>query len=880
MPFDPVTATALTPHRTSSLTLDFPEPVLEEPYFAMRRLGGQLKPVATSNALLLQSNTWILKPLNADLWYTRETTAGQSAVMRLSDFNAAGVVKEAPFFRQLNELAGLSYDTGVTSSGDYFLTKRVGAGDSWASAIASAEPSPTLSSSNQPMDRLIAGPTTGTHDAMTGYVLKLLAPGPLHGMGDNFATFYFGGVLLGSSTFGHTGYGRFALALSGDGLAALFEWIDGAWAQVAGFRYVAASNVGYGGFIMTILPHMRHIQFNTQTSTPIQVVSKMGDPQGAFVSATRGETMGIYTHEVTNRPDGMGAHSAFERLVTGPGSVALDIRRDLRPMWQISRLVYPASGTITDSAFMIPGVGTGKIVRFFPLSWDYYSSPTAQVTDTTFTAKEARTGTALTAATESGSFNGTSYTYDGFTPPGGQNLIQAIITLSTSESAPRYHTPSFQGYEIYRDGVVTNPNLTTAITGITPREYSITGPGLNPEDETASALISDATNSLPILQTRGMMSARIDTTYDALDVTKKSVLFEGYVGRADSRLRGKYGATYPSANWHDVDVSMMGKWARMRDTFFMDVQSFADDRTCPRGPDPGATSLQPWRITDIIRFCIRHAGWGDDQIDVFDDPLRLFPMKNEQSGQYYLPAPGTTYGDYILELARTLNAFFVWDANAGSAGMWRLLRPPDGTETPLWNFVTTPSGPGTLPNLSASYTAGFGANTSPILGVGPLQTYIVPPEATQVTVFGGPRGDSKDSSDRFQQVAVNRQAYNAPGFSLADPTSLDYTGRCIPLVYTDMTLRSQGATDFICRRLFELACRGRKLAQWTSELCLVSPTDSVYSTHTKRPLRTGDTITLNGARWIVHSCNPQVKRDAIMLQHVEAELFRDGVTYG
>jgi hypothetical protein len=886
---DSVLGTATTPNRTATVTLDYQEPVKTALDFAVPRMGGKIRPLAKSGTVRLSSGAWTLKPLNQPLYYGN-TTDGQTATLRLSDWNfTAGYVAEAPYARQLAELTGVTYAPGIAASGNYFQRKTVSAGLTWSANYAGAIAGLGLTSADVQTERLVE--SKAIHDPMTGYLVQLQGPsGSLRpDSPQQHFTFYFGGPVTAS------GYGQFALWVASDGEAVLYEYYNTTWNEVSRWRLFPA-NSHPNHLILLIQPHgNRYIQFSTFHSV-IAGQNIMAAASAAAINAIESslhEERAVHLHEITNRDLG---YSATSNLITGSGRIAFDFPITARTAFQVQRLIYPASGTLTDSVFQIPGGFSGptstpadpnaKILRINGFWWDYVNGG-QRITNVTFQPQDASqaTPTNLTAGSESFTYNGVAQSYTGWQIPGGQNLIQTVITLSTTESAPRFHTPSFLGYQAVRSSTVaTKGGSGTTVARV--RGFSAVGPGMHPEDESASIQITDETDSLSsLLLTRGKMPVKVETTYD--DSGKTSILYEGYVGRAQATLRGKAGRVYPSPNWHDYLVTCLPKADRLRDTFFTSLKVFWADTTSPTGGDPNATSYQAWKVTDVIHQCLLDAGWTESQLDIPDNPLRLFPLGGANGAHYYAPAVGTNYADYAQRIARDyLNQYLLWDANAGTNGKWRLMTPPQNSSSPVWNFVTTPAPPGRLSNRSESY----GTKTSPILNVEegtPFQSHIIPAEANLVIVLGGPKGQGKDSGVRFQQFAPNRASWDAPGWSQADPSSLDYLGRCVPYIYADMTLRSQAAVNFVTRRIFEIACRGRKFVEFTAPLVLIDVStekdwqgNSVYSTHTHRPLRFGDLVTVDGTPFIVHGCNPNFTKSHHQLAHYECELWRAGLTFG
>jgi hypothetical protein len=877
-------ATAVTPDRVTSVTWGIAETWITEAPFEYRRKLSDLNPSAKTNAIQLASGVWILKPVNDDFGVQHETTTGQSYVMRLSEFDAAGQLAEFPYQRVYSDLPGVVADAGVAASGDYYIRRQVTAGAvfDFGSSISVTTPQPSYSTTNYRMRRILHGPKTGHHDADTGYMLKLVVLGAELQNPDNLVTFYFGGHVDAA------GHGQFALMLSGNGRATLMENIgtgggSASWAQVGEWRYCSPSQVSLAAVAMRIIPHFpKFIEFSTLTyEAPHSAVSLLTSTADLVIRAARGEKAQTYTHKIANRGDNAfsGAGNGQLRSITGAGTVAFDVREDLGCYLQLARLVYPASGTITDRPFTLPpDVGNSHVLRLNCEGYNYQpgGAGATPVTGMAIVPTNEETDVTLTPDTESWTFRGTAYTLTGWDPPGGMNRIYPVLTLTNTEGGTKYHTPCLTGWTALRNAhtaAVDNGQVTAGRV----RELTVSGPDTDPEQETAHLMVTDEKAELTVLATRALIPTRIETTWDPADQTKKVVLFEGYSGRAEADLRGRNGATYPSPNWRDYQVPLIGKWDRLTSEFFWLRTDYSDAHRSPSGQPAGVAGQVSWLITDIIQLLLVQHGFAESQVDVPADTMRIFGPDGSLEHSYVVK-PGTRVQEYLEQLARDyLNAFLIWDANAGALGMWRLVRPPTGTETAVWNFTSTPAGGTKLQHLSRSYAA----STSPILGPWPYTTYIVPPEGNHLTVWGGYK-DLPDGKGQCQlnRTLINRKSFNAPGFAVADPTSMDYLGRLKEILYVDPTLVSQQAVDFIARRVYEFACRGRKYARFTAEYVLFAPAEpSIYTTRTKRPLRIGDVVMVDGARATIRSVQLGIRKDSVQLGHYEVEFFRTGGTF-
>jgi hypothetical protein len=868
---------ALTEGRRTTVTWGLTEEVLAEPSFVMRRAGRQMSPTALSTVERLASGVWILSPV-AGRSEIHELSAAQASTLRLADVNAASTFTEVPTNRALTELTGIGAAAGVATSGDYFFTKRVAAGASWNATVPGGPSAPTLPSTNYPMDRVLV--SKAWHAAQTSYQFTLLAPGTAVASPDWLATFYFGGPLIGDSTAAHTGYGQFALSLAGTGRARLNEWIDGAWALVNEWRFQQIGQGAVSAIALRIIPHFpRFIEFRTITTAfDDGLLNELAAIGKLAIKGARQDPSGVtaFVHETANRgPLAAGASAGGLLPITGIGPVALDVRRDLALRAQIHRIQYPASGTITDGAFTLPvGVAGDRVAKLTLLGYDYYLDDVTAATQFTAVMQTAAGGS-LTTASETYTLGGATHTFTGYVPPGGTNACRVQFTLTNLEpSGARWHSPALTAYEVERRPVIQS-YAQGAFTGGILREFSISSAGYQPDHETASLTIDDPSNQLAALRTRGKIGCRLEVSYpaDAYGPAGSAILFEGYGSRITAKRRGKAGREYPSPNWHEFDAELVGKWDRLQGQFFMTRRYFNDEATSPSGRTSRLGGPpQPWKVTDAIRVVLQDNGVSDSRMSIFDDDIRLWARSNQDAEGTLVVPPGTSVTEYLTRIARDyLNAALIWDPNAGAAGMWRLVQPPDGTEPIRWNFVYQTASGNKLPHLSASY----GASTSPIFE---LEERPVPPEGNVLTFSGGNR---PGTATRVQWQLVNPASWNAPAHpASANINDLDHLGFIEPIEYVDVSVTDPAAALFFARRLYNLACRGELWAEWTAELVLIAPSDDpLLTVRKRRMLRTGDAVTIDGARYIIESVNPSVRKSHMMMAHYSARLFRPFLTF-
>jgi hypothetical protein len=909
MPFD---AGATTPSRQSSVTFDYSEQVLTEPAFLLTRLGKEILPASFSKMIRLESGCWVLNPLN-DLNDVAEKSEAQSFIMRRSLFRYADCVAEEPRSRVLSELTGIGAGANVATSGDWFQTKRVQADVTWNNDLPNSERFPwhDLPNPSYPMDTLMQGPISGgNHPSNQGYLLRLILTGAHHQTADYLFGFSFGGELVGDARQGggHTGFGKFSLMLSGRGEWVLHERYDGAWKEVMRWTALPSGDLTNSAIWLRILPHWpKYIEFKSFTGPAgASLVAGTGRDGIAGIMAEflagslSTSELGPPTQELASgaavydcsglRGEGAWAPGKGLRPITGQGGVAIAVRRDLRPYWQVSRLAYPSYndtpsrvGTLTDRAFVIPyGVAAAHTVRVRPVFYLAHREDGTALVDASVTLQHAD-GSALTPNSESYQLNGQTFVDNGWDTPGGQNKLRAVITMRNLEpTGQSWDTPVLESYSIVRNAHVQtiSPGAKT-VAQARIEGYELMGHGFDPQERSGTVVIEDLTNELPTVRTR-LSPVRIETTYNPAFPTRKCVLFEGYTGRVTSTLKGRNGKTFPSPEHRRMVCEMVGKWWRLSGKFWYQAFDFSNSVT---HPDPNAkpAAREAWKVTDIISYLLTLEGFSADQLDIPSYGVRLFVPKNGSARELVTPQPGQDMAEYLKNLARDyLGAWLVFDENAGTKGMWRLRLPPTDTSTPLWNFTTTPV---TTRGKLAHTHGAYAAKTSPMLkvqGIHSYQHFPTPPEANVVTVTS--IRESGDGGPRkiLQRSLVNFSSFDAPTHSVADANSPDWMPFIKAIEYVDHGLDSQEAVDFVARRIFNMACRGRVYHSFRAELVLIDAAalePTIYTDKLVRPLMAGDLVTMNGTPCIVHSVNPMWHKDWHQVAHYELEEWRYDLVY-
>lgn len=879
-----IRAGASTPYRQTRVTFDTADRTLQEPFNLTHRAGRQMRPLQTLDCILLKCGVWILNPLQGLSW-AHESTAAQAYTIRLADLSASSVLVEVPHFRNPTELSGLISGGDVPTTGDYFLSKRVPAGAAWSNVISGAGilPAELGGDISHPLQNVAK--SIATHDAMTGYLLKIAASGPVLGTPDFAAAFQFGGDLYGVGTMPHSGFGKFLLGIAGDGQMLLYEWIDEEWEEVGKWRGFDGPKALQEGLIIRIVPAWP--SFLEISPTPAReplprLVDQLANIAEIAGLAARGDfANNTFVYETANRgPQAVANGPGYLAPISGPGQCSLWLRQDLRALVQLNRLGYADEGLIEDRGLTLRGaVGTDHIIRVNLKGYNFIDDE-AEGAQTQMEADLTEAdGSPLTPDTETFTYAGEETEFTGWVvpDPGGENAVRATITLRTlQDEGARFHTPFLTGYSVVRNAHIDtiSPGEKTGgtITGI-----SIMGDAYEPDQVSASIALRDLKDEVSFLRARGRATVRIETPFDEA-AEDLACLFEGYVARVTSTLEGKLGMVYPAEDWHDLDIQCVGKWDKLSDRFFADLISFTDDSDSPSGSS--GNQVRPWKVVDICRFVLGICGVPEDQILIDDIDIRIFAPVGREAQGTLLVMPGMSVTEFLQAIVRDyLGGWILFDFSALEFGAWRILLPPDGTETPVWNFVNTaPASPPKLAHMDASY----GVRTSRILG--PMRAHVIRSEGNILHVVGGP---NPLTGEAVRRTVVNPFAFDGPTHSIADDTDLDWWGEAREVYYVDPTITNQETADFVARRVYSTALRGRRFIEFEATAVLLdveNPASPAYEegvyTHRKRRLaRAGDLVTLDGTTYIVHQCNPTWENDMFARAFWEVELFREGVTF-
>lgn len=828
----------VTPNRHSRLLLDTPVPALDRPSWSVRRYAAQMhrartEAATTARVSLQPGDAWTLAPVNGNSsgFLTSEWSED---VVPDSDVELGANWSSIDSYVSPASLTGMGAGVNLIGSGSPVFTKRVPAGGDWNSSLladVAALPQPTLASAVVPMDRVLVGKVT--YPANCGWLLKftLAETGNLP---DTLATFYFGGNNV-TKPANRTG-GQFCLTLLGSGAAELREYNGSEWLTRHTFPWrlqAAGGNVSH--HFIVIWPYSRDTIAFRLVDMDAYLGGAGGFTVGSLIASLVGHLAGNRLRDASfyrNRASLTGY--AGVSAITGPGTIRLDVRRDLRAFFQVTRLRPPTNGTLTDLPFRIPfpvPAGTGLAV----------TARTFRPTDTNVTVQlyDAENDTAL-VNTGNNTFNSLA----------GVQAYYARFTLTADDD--REQTPVLYAYEVDVAGS-TQDRAPTSSYGGNIRSVSVTGADLTPEQDTASVVIEDPTNALTVLRTRGRIPASIGVYADNGSLT--SILFQGEVARATALKRGITGNVYPSANWRQYDISLVGVWARLAEFLNLDLQYFHEDPNAPVQPDGSAT---PYKITDIIRILLNKAGFPNNTLDIPDLNIRLWPTDQASSGDLILQ-PTVSVAEMVVRLAQDyLGMVLLWDPNAGTRGMWRLLYQPVAPYNVLGAFLGKPAVSGRLAVHPNSYATGY----APVIGES-YRSFIRAPEANFVMVVGL----EPIIPSQLQATMYNPLSFDFTG-ATADASSPDYLGRFVPVIHVDPLLTTPEAAAWVCRRIYDRVAHAEKWVEWHAPLMLVTDGTDAYQAR-PRPLRVYDIVTVYGETVLVRSVNADYTSDGVQVANYE-----------
>lgn len=768
-----------------------------------------------------------------------------------------------------NPGTGIAYTGGDAQSLPLYQ-RFVSASGSWADDLSTdraAFPGPVVASFS-PMYRVLK--TVDPHLPSTALHLTFACPGSLFSTLGPMVSIYFSGV-PGDSTSTNPGLGYYCLVLDGQGWAVLHEKLtDKTWVKRDEFLYA---------------PNMKAGELTTLTIASDAYQNKDGDWVGkGIVFGTRsvgslGESFIQQLLEyLVSRQHYRTYKIPAPGLLTTPEKVRIDARQDARLAFSVAEARYPALGTFTDGRLQIPFPPT--TAKKLSLLW-YGNRPTsttvtAEITWHDFAIPVTSSGTVTTDDAR-----GQIIEFDIPSPDlnadGNMVYPQTFsikFTLATSDPAV---SPTIYNYMVSRDAVVDTSvvSSTTVADGTRVKklptffpegQISIQSPTEDPSVESATVTIADMKGAH--LWTRWRTGTPLTILMqDSLGATY-SRLFRGIIGQAQPEIIGKDGLTYPNQDGHLTTYNVQGEWAKIQRRMAPDRMSLYDDT---------GTERLPMKATDAIYFLLETCGYTSGQIDVPDLPIRMFGTSGDNDSALVIE-PSTLFGDMIKQIAEDyLGARVIWDCNAGADGMWRLIQ----RKTPPYNYlmrfhIDHPGAKKAAHRLESypSITLGSGQIQVGNYIYGGTESFSYePPEGNLVQVFGFGVDSAQTGTGHPVKVtsfAFNPESYNFLGLSSGDPLypdpeSPDFLGECVQIQVWDPTLGTQAAADWICRRIYDVACFGREYMRFRAPLRFVVDITDAHQTY-PRPLRFGDPVEIeqrDGSyrTYLCTKCNPVYSQD-------------------
>jgi len=842
----PDNSSAMTPSRVTRVKFDEDYYDLSQGLWGAWRFYDQIAPLAAAEKAadgsyctsmhFWASGAWTLRPLQMELGRFIETDPGVSAVQGEAETTTI-TGKWSP---------GTSY--GLT---DLFFRK-----DSADAATAPASLSPTAA--------ITALPTAlGTMTVAMDPILKTDA---------NFAInqglcirFVVDGVNRGGYDWiGAVTFGQYALGIRGDGWAEVWEYgtpaLGGsaAWAKHTSFRYSKPNQVTRNYHQIIAWPHVgpageKFIAFaSANLDAPQQGSAGLASNPG-----TRSTSGGVVSSEYLFRWDEFRApiqdQAGGGANVTTAAKVWILERRNVRCQWQVSKLVFAASGQLIS---------------------DFWGAEPADV----------RACTLVKIAATPASTTITDTLKDG---------LGATVSLATPGSAfylqwdfagPKTSTPVLWAYKVQREPVSTVRSPTSFTVPAT--DYRIQAGVSDPRSELASLRCEDRFDEFPRLRTRGELPVRIVVTDSSGETPVDVTLFRGTAiaplrtkfGKPNRKAgMGSWGASVaaPDEEWSQFQVTAAGMWYRLQTVTLrtaLSYQDFAYDAVAGPGPQG---EIQGWKVTDAIKRLLTAAGFPSAMQNIPDLSLRFRPGIGTQDSDRILE-PATSIAEMVVRLCRNyLGRFLVFDPNQGTYGKWTLVGPPTST-TALAAFVGGPTWAEGDPLLPPACLASYPAGTAPTFGK--RESYYVAPENNHLVALTIVDGWGTGGF-RVDNHLYNYLSYKVPSSTIdPDPDSPHYLGYEKALILADPSLwagsqiggwaATQAAVDYLLFRLFAYTCMARQRMRFQAPLLFI--TDP--STSARRPLRFYDVVTLDGETgWYVRSCTPNYRFDRQQTADYELE---------
>lgn len=816
---------------------------------------------------------WQLKGLEFDPGNVHETSAGQAKIQTVG----GGMLAVAPNYEEFDTSRSPGYlgiSSGSLVAGSPMVQKRVPAGSSHSTALTAdqaAFPSPNTGEDAYVMNRVAL--TTETHKPTEPIHFRFYVPGSAIASLGAFMTLYFTGPASSFSDLVY-GTGQYAMKLYGSGGAAVFELGTAnagssfQWVFRKAFQFADAKTTTGSLHIISILSDAIANGDGGYSGTKITFISAAMPDRGVpIISALASSAVTALRTQASSYP--VLAVEGGERGSVVETPARVDIREDVRALFQVAKTSYEAAGVLDDASFSIQSLPYNSPGNPLYVAW-YGDVPA----DTGLDAKLYRddTGAEIVGTTIVSDSLGGVKTFD------LPNLVDRYhVKFLFSSDGER--TPTLRHLHVYRDPLLSTPNPGTKevihrTTGAGVRipvggimSVSITDQAADPTSQTARVTLMDMNGQLAFLDSRSQVPIRVVVEEDG----SESVLFQGYTQKCErTRFAPEDGSGYGEIFQYDVECA--GEWVRPQSMLAPRREELFDQDT-----------KQLRKVTTQIARLLYFAGYGPGYVDVEDLETRVFAGDKET----LFVSPGSR----LLEAAQNLSkgyfgGYLLWDTSAGTDGMFRFLRPKRPPYAPLVAFQFDPPSGGGLPHLMGSYgTTLVGGVDVPVVPVlSQERFYVEKPGAAMVTVMGGGPSSENPKSEsgtyNYVRTLYNFRACNFLNLpdshaNYPDPENPDYLGYAYEARIVDPQFKSQQAVDWMARRMFEVLCTSRKHLHFRAPLIFVTDANDALQAR-PRPLRFYDIVLVQTDagfdEYIVASCNPIWTNDEF--QYGEYHLVR------
>lgn len=867
----------LTRYRRTSVTFDdFHDVVLQPPvqYEKPAEGIGQTKDSKKTNVHYVNAIGWQMRAYQFDYGTYHEFEAGQEGTQSVASGKSviAAMHTESDYMKQ-SGLTGVTYHAGVPASGRPGIQKTVTAGSSFSQSLSAdntAYPGPSQADESTTLDRILVTTDNHSPDEQIHFWFEV----PAHSIAGYacLVEFYFCGPAGSDADL--KGKGQYMLRLYGDGVAWLYERgvvpddpdEDIVWVlrkkfvyeparQLVAFKTYTVSVVSdckqdvHGSYHGTKMTFVINGILNTGlipaiASWAINVISLQLDPHK--------DATVYYAPKLTDEP------TALEKARAG-------VRRDVRAIFHVVKSTFPDEGTLQDAAFSLD---------FHPddsqdLTFEWYAtSPTGSSIDADL--YDAETGTVLSVVSSFTDEFGGSKTYtvpDRAADPDLARWPRHFYPKFTFTSDGE-KTATLTAFRVFRDPVVESLTVTETVvddsrSGATipvtvVSRVAVQQQDTDPQNAAANLVLNDFVGNLEFLKTRDCVPVKVETTFDSGGVDK-TVLFRGYTQGATAKWRSS--PDFP--DWREYTVPCCGEWRRLLDTLSPRRFNWVDRAT-----------NKPWRVTDLVVTLIRAAGYPDSMIEDPDVDVELFGFEENQT----ILEPSDPVAPVIVRLlTEYLGAYLVFDENAGSRGMWRVLQQKTAPYTNLARFVYGHPGSLKLPHADGAYgtdTVGSQTVVRTFIQYGSDETRTERPEGNCVVVYGSAPATEAAKASYPGAAMLTQVLYNVDSFNFLnlgtvddgypDPTNPDFLGWAAPIKVYDPTLTTETAVNWVARRVFQYACFSRQILSFKAPLILVTDSGDTEQTN-PRPLRFYDPVGVwNGVdydQYLVRACTPAYSKD-------------------